>query len=356
MNELPQGAMLPSELERKQIFYWLKRISSYTAWNRILGYYRHWATVAERSVQVASERGCVNNTAITEDRLISILKGLAHCEEGARRLRLGDKRVFKYDANGEFVLADRTPSYWSSLLWRIEIGDTYVDKDRTPHWAEFEYAVNRLNEAWGECSPDIIEPQYLGEPSSTAYGVYLQEHLPKMTFPKVLPEVHAPAQPTLVATGKSVPCTGIWEPVEVPKPKGLYLFGAPPPEGPLPIIGCMAYLHGGSKAPQASLETADANPDADVTWRLLWQDNRYADGSLPEEEAGYVFQTPDRTSAAPEPDELRGGLRVPSDTPCPYPGVWECLDRPLGPQTVAYGVPMPRVGGECVMWRLMKAI
>jgi hypothetical protein len=32
--------MLPSEAERKQIFYWLKRISSYTARKRILGYYR----------------------------------------------------------------------------------------------------------------------------------------------------------------------------------------------------------------------------------------------------------------------------------------------------------------------------
>ena len=122
------------------------------------------------------------------------------------------------------------------------------------------------------------------------------------------------------------------------------------------MVGCMAYLHGQSKAPQASLETADANPNADVTWRLLWRDDRYEDGTVPEEESEYVFLSPDPARQAPEPEELHGGMRVWSDTPCPYPGVWQCLDKPLGPQTVAFGVPMPRVQGERVLWRLMKAV
>jgi hypothetical protein len=349
--------MLPSEQERKQIFYWLKRVSSYTAWNRILGYYRAWAKVTEGSVQRASERGWDKQTGLPESELVLILKCLAHCEEGVNRLRAGDKRVFKYDANGEFVMANRIRSHWSEMQWRLEIGENRIDEKHTPLWQDFNFALTQLCEAWSECSPNIIERRDLNEPSLVVYGVWLQEWLPKMTFPKVLPDVPDPAKHTLVATGRTTPCSGIWEPVEVPKPKGFHLFGAPPPpEGPLPRIGCMAYLHGQSNAPQASLETADANPNADVTWRLLWRDDRYEDGTVPEEESEYVFLSPDPARQAPEPEELHGGMRVWSDTPCPYPGVWQCLDKPLGPQTVAFGVPMPRVQGERVLWRLMKAV
>lgn len=49
MSTDPSGVKLPNELERRQIIYWLKRISSYTAWNRILGFYRAWAKVTEKA-------------------------------------------------------------------------------------------------------------------------------------------------------------------------------------------------------------------------------------------------------------------------------------------------------------------
>lgn len=386
MSNLPQGVMLPSELERKQIFHWLKRISSYTAWNRILGYYRAWAKITEKSVQAASERGWLmtankaghyisgvktghfiydggtgeryeefTGTAIGEGDLVQILKCLAHCEEGVRRLRKGDKRVFKYDANGMFVRADRMRSGWSTTQYRLEIGENGIDEEHTPYWKEFDFALTQLSEAWGECSPNIIEPERLDAASYTFLNQYMQADLARMTFPKVLPDVPDPAKHTLVATGKSTPYSGIWEPVDVPKPKGFNLFGAPSvSEGALPAMGTMAYLHGGSPAPNCAAYGAPKG--APTTWRLLWRDDRYEDGSIPDEEAGYVFQKPDPTQIAPEPEELRGGLRVWSDEPCPYPGVWQCLDKPLGPQTVAYGVPMPRVQGDRVLWRLMKAV
>jgi hypothetical protein len=216
----------------------------------------------------------------------------------------------------------------------------------------------QLSEAWSECSPFLIEPRDLNAPSLTIYGDYLRERLPQMHTPKALPEVPDPEELTLVATGKSVSCAGIWEPVYVAKPKGFHLFSPPPkPEGPLPIVGCMSYLHAGSPAPRARQETETESLRNDVTWRLLWRDDRYEDGSIPEEESGYVFQQPDPTRVAPEPEELRGGLRVWSDEPCPYPGVWQCLDDlTLGPQTVAFSVPMPRLQGRRVLWRLMRGV
>jgi hypothetical protein len=37
---MTQTALVPNGTERKQIFYWLKQVSSHTAWNRILGFYQ----------------------------------------------------------------------------------------------------------------------------------------------------------------------------------------------------------------------------------------------------------------------------------------------------------------------------
>lgn len=35
-----QNVLLPNAAERRQIFYWLKQVSSWTAWHRILTYYK----------------------------------------------------------------------------------------------------------------------------------------------------------------------------------------------------------------------------------------------------------------------------------------------------------------------------
>jgi hypothetical protein len=50
------------------------------------------------------------------------------------------------------------------------------------------------------------------------------------------------------------------------------------------------------------------------------------------------------------------GMYANSGEACPYPGVWECVERPVGTQTVAFGVPMPPVDGLDVTWRLLKGI
>src|SRR5690606_37154999 len=105
--------MLPSEHERRQIFYWLKQVSSHTAWNRVLNFYNTWVEATRKSVQLANEHDLVDKSRIAEADYVLILKGLAHCEEGVLRLRKGDKRVFKFDANGEFAMAHRPLSHFS---------------------------------------------------------------------------------------------------------------------------------------------------------------------------------------------------------------------------------------------------
>ncbi|KHL05527.1 UNVERIFIED_CONTAM: hypothetical protein LK11_69630, partial [Mumia flava] len=116
-NRVTQGGVtLPTEHERKQIFYWLKQISSFTAWNRIFGFYQAWAQATEECARRATEP-----TGPAADYRL-ILNGLAHCEEAVLRLKKGDKRIFKFDANGELAMADRLPTYWEKMLFRMEDG------------------------------------------------------------------------------------------------------------------------------------------------------------------------------------------------------------------------------------------
>lgn len=124
MNDtLPTDAiMLPSNFERQQIFYWLQKVSSITAWRRIFEYYKTWAAATENSWRVADELGWGNRTSLPESDYVLIVKALAHCEKGILRLGKGDKRVFKFDANGEFVMAQRILFHWAEMLSRIEWG------------------------------------------------------------------------------------------------------------------------------------------------------------------------------------------------------------------------------------------
>lgn len=51
-----------------------------------------------------------------------------------------------------------------------------------------------------------------------------------------------------------------------------------------------------------------------------------------------------------------GGMTAASDSPCPWPGVWKCDDSAFGgEQTFMHGQILPRVKGQVVSWRLIKA-
>ncbi|WP_332851762.1 Imm71 family immunity protein [Duganella sp. S19_KUP01_CR8] len=288
---------LPSDLHRQQIFYWLQRVSSVTAWRRILGYYEAWATATENSVREADENGWNDQTSLPQAEYALVLKCLAHCEEGVNRLAKGDKRVFRFDANGEFAMAQRMIFHWAEMLSRIELGENVI-KENTPLWAEFCEALTSAGQAWQECAQHILEPHYLDEPGLTYYGPWLEAELKTMSFPSELESVPDPIDNTFVRTNEYTPCTGIWEPVDLPKPPFLSLLTrAPKPQPPFKIVGAMNYLHGGSKAPQIKIQTEDGSFPCDTTWRLLWRDDRYKDGSLPEEESHYTFTQPEAIRA-----------------------------------------------------------
>ncbi len=303
MNQsIPRAnVLIPSELERQQIFNWLQTLSSLTAWRRILGFYQDWATATENSVHDAREFGWAASTSLPESELLLIQKGLAHCKQGVEKLSRGDKRVFRFDANGEFAMAFNILSHWRKMITRIDDGENGIDELHTPLWGQFRKAVIDAHLAWCECSMDTIEPRYQGEPGLTLYGDWLKAELKNISFPIVLEEVPDPIQNTFVRTNGYTPCSGIWEPIEVLHRKVSFMNLFTREATPLPpfkIMGAMNYLHGNSKTPQITVETSTDNIDLDTTWRLLWRDDRYTDGGIPQREANYYFSEPAKSGGA----------------------------------------------------------
>ncbi|QBG96726.1 hypothetical protein EYC55_16625 [Xanthomonas oryzae] len=354
-SNFPEGLMLPNDLERRQMFHQLKKESSFTAWNRMLELYRAWADVTERSVREADAKGWLDESGISESHYVRILKGLAHHEEGVRRLRKGDKRVFKFDANGEFVMGHRTVSHWLELVWRIEIGENGINEALTPLWDEFRARLNDVatlrSEIWG----DIIEGRYFEDPAHNIYGEWFQKNVSRMHFPPVIPDVPNPVENTLVATGTRIPCSGIWEPVDAPKPKKFSLFSKPDvPSGFLPYIAAMNYLHGGSAAPKASQEIEDDVLNIDVVWRLIWRDDRYEDGTIPDEEAGYVFMQPDDPAAvvAASDQPQRKQVSAMSGQRTSQAGRWLVMDDLNAAAQFNAGDELPLHEGRKVQWVL----
>ncbi|MCO4862517.1 Imm71 family immunity protein [Cupriavidus sp. WGlv3] len=350
--------MLPTDHERRQIFHWIRQISSYTAWKRILDFYETWAEAAENCRHLASLSGKEESSSVAESDHIECLKGLAHCEDGVLRLRHGDKRIFKYDVNGEFAMAGRPHAYWGNYVVRIEWGEhPVIDDNNTPGWSQFRTALYALAQAWGECS-DILESRWVDEAAPLSYGNWTRDYLQKMHFPTDLPEIPDPEENILVHTGRTIPCSGIWEPVDAPKTNSFTLFRKPQrPKGPFQITGCMNYLHGGSPAPQASQDTGDDIVQTAVTWRLLWRDTRYEDGSIPAEEQDYVFLRPDpaestsnMTSSATEDPFLWSE----TGSPAPHSGRWLAEHDLLTSITVEAGEQLPMHQGRATRWLLAK--
>ena len=351
-----KSVMLPSDFERQQIFYWLQKVSSVTAWRRIFEFYKEWAAAAENSVREADERGWGELTSLSQSSYARILKGLAHCEEAVIRLGKGDKRVFKFDANGEFEMASRSLFHWVEMITRVEEGENGIDEEHTPLWNEFCLAAKAAAHAWEECSTEILEPRYLDEPALTLYGDWLKAELRTLPFPGQMEPVPDPIENTFVRTNEETPCSGIWEPIEAsPKKNSLIsLFTSPStPQPPFKIMGAMNYLHGGSRAPRITVETATDNINLDTTWRLLWRDDRYSDGTIPEKEAHYRFNQPVKAQGHRPAVGLTEEIAwAESGAAVPTAGTWLVESDISARITLEKGEKLPQHHGRNVRWVL----
>ena len=151
-------------------------------------------------------------------------------------------------------------------------------------------------------------------------------------FPVDLPEVPEPMKEVSVHTGQPVPCFGIFEPL-VPD-------------------GCMNYLLEGASAPRAvNVDDADGGLIVrPAVWRLIWEDTRYLDGTIPIEEQSY-FPLPTPLEATPpifvDHDPL---VRQSSDQLASKTGAWVLADRLDVRRQFLAGDELPQYEGRDVTW------
>lgn len=121
-----------------------------------------------------------------------------------------------------------------------------------------------------------------------------------------------------VLTGQIVEISGIYEPWF---DKPVYQKLTNDPEYNV-YVGCPNYFLEGLEATQYKLEGTD--DWYDVKWRLIWEDTRYLDGTIPQEEKNYVFDIDNIGKPASEASTTASieKLNVLAGNVCPKTGYW----------------------------------
>jgi Immunity protein 71/Immunity protein 72 len=359
---------IPTDIERSKIFYHLKKCSSYSAWNRLVPYYKVWSEILEKSVAEAGDNATPEKPPYLETQeLIFVLKGLSTFEKCVQHLYRGDKSPFRFNGTTCFAVAHHPLGFWSQIWGRGEVfSEAMNNPDIVPYWNEILKAYGDLAKAWSEIGGNILQTEssddcavftfggsdrefYFG---GKAYQNDLGENFSPYHFPTNLPEVPDPEEVVLIGYGDYVPCSGIWEPVktEVPKRKLVSMFSKPEmPSGPFEVVGSMNYLHGNTTAPHIG----EGREIIATIWRLLWKDDRYLDGTIPAEEAGYVFNEPRKTSAAKDIVAAKVGDAVifaHTGERAIKAGVWAVQEDLQARQTFAAGDTLPQHNHRDVTW------
>lgn len=355
---------LPTALERKALFRMLKQDSSLTNWSRIVPYYRDFVAEIRGVLTAIEDAGAEQRSLLDESDVLTAMKCLAAMEDAIERLRQGDRTVFRFMGYGTgdayFCEALRLLDIWQG--WDNREWHSYRPIADSVFWPALDAAKGRLSAAFGN-TQYILEARHTDVPAPLAdmrelraetSGSSVDYFGPVMRTPK-LPDVPIPAEELLIPSGDDAPYSGIYEPVKTAWSKGvLTLFRRPVPasDGQYELDGCMNYLHGGSPAPTIGFEGDDERGEGRKTvWRLLWADDRYMDGVVPDEEQSYTFVHP----GAPDASRRAGGvsgaidaavrerLEAHAGTPCPRTGWWRTAARLGERRHVEMGQPMPEI-------------
>ncbi|PPE65843.1 Imm72 family immunity protein [Caldimonas caldifontis] len=322
-----------SEDERRKVFWLLKKYSSYTAWEALAqAYYRFtdaWMTAMRRADDADIDE-------FNQDATKSILTGRIGFEKGLARLKKGDRSVWRrsyersYAAWGPLAQAAYQLNFIRKIMDPVEyVFDWMKNKEEVIAAAAALEDIRFGQESVMERLEQNVAPK---SPWSVLATVHPKHRLPMrdprhLNFPAQLPEVPLPSDLT-VNTGEEVPVDGIYEPEwgePVQPDPGLWArvqaaLGVRPSlyePAPQPLvrrrhIGCMNYLVAHTVAPTYRDEERDK--PWPVTWRLIWKDERYLDGTVPEEEAQYLAPAGPTADARPP--------STPAGQPCPREGWW----------------------------------
>jgi hypothetical protein len=323
-----------TEDDRRKLFWYLKRKSSHTAWKALADAFDRFADVFERQVKeepIFLRPGARPGWETDwEGFYPEILKAQVFYEQGLARLLQGDRTVWLYNDRGVFGDADAIYSYWyMALVNHGPHGDVFFEgkyvNDLTAAILDvllYAWAVSGvIQQVWEN-------PLY--------FEFWSREHMAslsqKVPFPKTLPDVPIAMKQVLVRTGDPAPCFGIFEP-QVPD-------------------GCMSYLLEGVAVPPA--ETIDEKSGESyvrpAAWRLIWEDDRYLDGIIPEEEKDYFPATEPVSPAAPIEVASDPVISLETNQRASRSGMWVVANRLDIRKRFESGDKLPQHEGRDVVW------
>ncbi|RAS27802.1 Imm72 family immunity protein [Paraburkholderia bryophila] len=329
------------ETTRRQVFWLLKRLTSYSLWAKKRDDWEVFARAYENAVKTWPSSQPEQMLADNLPRIYGILSAY---NKGLDELRRGYRFIWRRDEAFDQALTD----YHVVAKYLYPDGDYWergIQEAPYPPKVEALNVLMRASEYVGEHAACEVPASERATAHFTAAGALLNPkayvfrfyQLSYPVFPEVLPAVPPPTG-IVIRSGDTVPVDGIWEPVTITRGKvlGLIPMGATSSEN----AGCFNYLVQGTRAPRmtgAFNESSGHAEDVDVSWCLLWKDDRYTDGTIPEE-SEYFLATPEAVSYI-EPDPVIP--RVRTGEVCPATGHWQATDHPEHQVHVLKGVVMP---------------
>lgn len=308
-----------TEEDRKKVFWYLKRKTSYTSWKRKADAFDGFADIFEKQVQEepVAKAGELNMWDTNwETSYSEILKCQVLFEKALAQLKQGDRSVFLYNDRGFFVDAGDIAGIWyMDIVNEGNQGDKRFDGKYVP---EMKKALEDYSLAARHTG--YTQPKMDGQAAPLVFDKVIYDSI---DFPSVLPEVPESLEETLVRTDEEVPVFGIYE----PQIKD----------------GCMNYLLAGTLAPTYSMLHRRA-----VTWRLVWEDTRYLNGHVANEEDAYF---PAQAKVAPAENYAASDLlSAYSGQTCPKTGDWAVMNDLQGKVNLNKGDKIPQHLGRDVTW------
>ena len=374
-----------TEDDRARRFWVLKSITSYTAWKRCRDRYavfvdlvekqckeepigRVGATELQRQVQSYTElieqkvlepfslagvaNWDTNTTKWTHSTYADALRGLSLYDQGLAILKTGDRGVFLHNSRGLLedayhhaehayivhYIGDTNQGSWTfygkyvpamkaALLWAYENGGFSAGG------LQAKMANLSAPSIW-QMPHDYVDVYGKKQRHIGTSAVLKQEtaHL------KAQPTVPIPTEDVLVQTGQPCPVFGIYE--------------------PLVKDGLMTYMCAGQEAYRYGERCDTPGGGNPVTWKLIWEDTRYLDGVIPDEEADYYPEsnTPPDFSFLVGEELIDGRARsdehvsARSGQPAQYTGTWAAMDDLGGRIFWKKGEKLPLHKGREVEW------
>jgi hypothetical protein len=317
-----------TEDDRRKMFWYVKRASSYTAWKAEAEAFDRFAEIFERQVREEPVGKCELGPGWDSNwelYFAEILKAQVLYEQGLARLREGDRTVWLYNDRGVLIDAANISGHWyTALVNHGPHGDIFF---RGKYVDALTVAIDEVS-VYAKATAGILQSHLAEAPAA---NFWTRERLARLNrevpFPVPLPDVPVPDKEITVRAGQPVRCFGIYE--------------------PLIEDGAMNYLLETAPAPQAVNRAGVART---ALWRLIWEDTRYIDGPVPDEEQLY-FQPAEVAKSAPVMDVvLDPVLSLESDQRASKAGTWVVAHRLDVRQWFDVGDTLPQHEGRNVTW------